>query len=637
MSSTKKTPERHGIFQAASPTLLTLTKMLQQQPLDIKKTKLQMLKSIFYPPTLLTRGALKYGWLAAIPLKKTTKEQRAQIEAEIANIEKNKGLQPYDKVAAIVEAIKSITGKRFIADSAFRQMMNAKFNDYVFAQNIDQITGIEDAVNIIERNSVPSKGMSLVGAIPELFHQDSPLKALITKEPRRMLYPDNEEEILKRALKSTSNLTFGKVMDGALEAAAKAKVVLTRFYKNESDYQSLTQKSGRQSKAVKKIAAMKAAIFALEEIKQTLGLHSQNPKDALDVLESIKLDTKRLSFEQSSTIAKYTHEIERHIKSIRVEQLPSAATTLIACAGYAYDKRQPIVTCVDKILNLDDANGYEIWRMDCAQIISAAQNSILPNRVDKITANQKLRDATRAAIDQSFGAVDWSSDKTTWLGSGYAAVNISTVANNPQQLATIAMPTQSITEKNSVSARIELDHKIMGDSKKADNSTRRPDRRYTKLRESLKALGAEDDLISVALDTIANPKAQRWASTINEAMQSIDYLDKVGVLGEIKANPKAKDVNGNPPLHAILKAYAPDPYAYHIAHELTEAGASFTATGYYGVPMSECIPTPPNMATMNRFAANMATEAASSIAREQIEDVFSDVANIHKPRKSPTL
>lgn len=620
MSALRETPQRHGIFQNATHSFLHLTKILQQQPLNIQKARLQMLTSIFYPPNLLKRGAARYGWLAALPLHLTTPELRASIDQRIKAIEANSSLEPYDKVAQITQAIKDMTGKKFIADSAFRQMMNAKFNEYVLEQNIEHIHSVQDALKFIERNSVQSKGSTLLGAAPELFALGGAVQSMAKPRKRSSVIASSEADHLQYLNGHVTEFSFGKVMDKTIECAIKCKTILTRFYANRSKYLEHKSDTDKATRAIRDASTdLKALISEVQKIHpEIVSKHALDP-NLLDSYASIRSSEV---LNKLQTIANLTHDIESAIKSTRVPQLDSNATTLIGCAVTKYEKRQPVVTCVDKILRLDNQCGPEIWRMDAAQVIHAANYSILPNKIDAIEPNAALRDATRGCLENMFGPIDWEQDKNTWLGEGYSGISVSTIVNTPQDIAKAPYESKTALEPQYVGERIRVDEKLLGQKPLQPKGAAFLANK-NKLTNALIAMGADQGIIE-RIDW-NNPRMTRWTSNLQEAMECIDALEHHEVWQEMIKNPKAKDADGNPPLHAILKEYASETGAFHIAKELADSGASFEDKGFYGVPMKDCIVTAPSAKNATRHAANMLDLAKVTMAKESISEVFSEV------------
>lgn len=453
----------HGIASQESAGMHRLAKMLLEQPFNRARMKMQALRYLITPQQLARRQVHKYGWLSVVPIHWLNHEQRTALAQEIRSIEADPALPPYERVGWIVRAIKEATGKRFLTDSAFRTMMNTKYNEYVLAEHLDDIHSVEDALRILREADVTAKTTTMLGAQPEMFH-DNRLMGLNRDQANSavMLGGQSHQSGMRdmadyvhelHILRHTHFPRIGKSADrdalmtkivDAMRKVARQNEVVRRVGKTCLSYlrshmpervthvkdtlgldPSLGSFAGCTSDADatkllretfknrldeagnrRDLCGFFNSPHALHAVVHTLT-HSKitGPDGRIDLGAQRAYEDwvlRQIDFDRlRSTLA--NDPLLEVIKKLRVDNASSYDTLVVNMARYPNEQRQPMVYATDRLLAIDSTKDNAAWRREAAIILKGASQSLFPSNLALLAPNEVLRSETREAVHRSIG------------------------------------------------------------------------------------------------------------------------------------------------------------------------------------------------------------------------------------------
>ena len=439
-----------GIVAKENAGMHKIAKMLLTSPLNKDQIKMQALRYLITPHQLAQRQVNKYGWMSAVPKHLLNNETRQELATEISEIEKDTSITPYERVGKIVKAIKSKTNAPFFRDSAFKTMMNAKHNEYVLHDNLDDIHSVEDALRILREADVTAKPTTFIGAFPELFHENRLTNQSVTGSTRVWLGGQSHQAGLVtvadyvkslwdiRSIKlRTSDKTTAEEMAKKLEkcwgtrnlaqAAGKQCIELMKEHTPEKvrhltdDFEAGLPKNAGSFANLTDIEIIKAIITHAYENKLRLTGYFNNPLAAKAVSEmlktgKVKTPTEKGQFQEFHKWAASQIDYDplrgavhrrdpllNIIKTLKVDSASSYDTMLANMARYDFETRQPMIFAIDKILAIDKTNDDNTWRKEAATALKGASTSLFPSNLSHMTPNEAVRSETLEAVSRTMG------------------------------------------------------------------------------------------------------------------------------------------------------------------------------------------------------------------------------------------
>lgn len=466
----------YGIAAQESAGMHKLAKMLLERPFSRERLKMQALRYLITPQQLSRRQAHKYGWLAVVPIHWLAPDKRAELVQEIRRIEADKSLPPYERVGKIVSAVKQATGMKFVNDSAFRTMMNTKYNEYVLAERLDEIHSVEDALRVLREADVAAKPTTVLGAQPEMF-TDNRLTSLNSNQTSASIllggHPhqsamkniaDYAQEVLRLRTKwfcapgknSSSREEDLRRIAGEMRDLSPqnrnvqraGEMVLTQLRmhmphrvshitnspgldptlgsfgqcKTEHDVLEILRKAFQNKQDLCGFFNSHVALRAVANSITTNKLMVGNPR--FDPTEQRRYEDwilRQISFDKLRQPL-WNDPLMDVVKKLKVDNASSYDTLLVNMARYPNERRQPMVFAIDRLLSIDENKDEAAWRREAAIILKGASSSLLPSNLALLAPNEALRSETREAVNRSIGG-EPPEDKepSTWLIPGGTA------------------------------------------------------------------------------------------------------------------------------------------------------------------------------------------------------------------------
>ncbi len=406
--------DRYGISPDIDRIAERLKKMLLEYPFSKERFRFEAIKMALYTPRLLSRGALHYGWMSAVPLKHHSPEKRKLINSKIAEIEKS-SLSPYEKVGKITDAIKKELGLKFISDSTFKEMMNTKFLEYTLRQEMKTKTfsSLQEALEALDQHSEVGRPTTLLAAHPEIFDLTKPANkrsatyGSLSKDSKLKVSPNKElnEGIRLALLYQQAHQCFIEVNSASPDTYQQLN------WWQIDRIKTLTAELRKANPSLAWPESPEKTLVAdddSEEIWLTnspTGISSRkSPRPLLDYMKA--------------TLELFEKEILEGIKNSYCHTPDPLSANLIATMAISKKKRWPLLHLVDAILEIDTELPIQQWKEECAKHIKGAQQTPIVNDGQNLKGIKDVLQTTRQRIEKFIGPVNWENDSFSYLGGG---------------------------------------------------------------------------------------------------------------------------------------------------------------------------------------------------------------------------
>jgi hypothetical protein len=404
-----------------------LSKLLIDGSISARDFRMEVLRYLIYPKTLMHYPIHQQGWLAVLD-KKTLDSMRASghlkaLNDSIKRLEADSSLTAYERVGKITAAIKEATGKQFIRNSAFRQLMHAKFNEYTLSDRLDDIHGIDDALRIMEDAAVQSKPMKMISAFPELFAASSVRRILENDVDGTFIFGGSTDSVLPEALTTVlRRLTPERLRTGAFKREVD-DLLLGMVDEESPTYDALKAVSDSLPSSESSVETKKLAQYLQFSIENKMDLAGvfQKPGflDAAEMLlkdeavteESFKALLKhhvnkeydsppnrsvpREPVDMTVELLDIAGKIVSAIKDVPVKHMNSYDTFLLSLSdtysGKSEKSRHPFVWAMDALLAVDSTQPNRSFQRECAKTLHGIPVSLFPTRPDPRCVTQSLQ------------------------------------------------------------------------------------------------------------------------------------------------------------------------------------------------------------------------------------------------------
>jgi hypothetical protein len=413
-----------------------LSKILIDGAMTPKRFRLEALHYLIYPKTLSHYRIHQLGWLATQSQAQIYKLDKAETLAPLVErinaLEADEKIPPYERVAKIVSAIKEATGKQFIRNGAFRELMTAKFNEYTLTERLDEIGSIDDALRILKEGAVQSKPMKVISTFPELFASTSIRNMLGNDADANFVFGGATDSTLPASITAFIRaLTPERVASGAARQLLE-DLVLANVDPASATHARLTEFAATLPKAPSgeevgnMVAFLKFAfsnkisatdmfqkpsfVAAAEtmlsddadpdvELRRWISLH-------LDDAYGVDAQSTGRVIEDGKPLVKIVQKLMAAIKDAPVQHANSYDSVLINLSDtYAGDRqmrRHAFVWALDSILGVNPALPRNQFHRECAKILHGVPLSLFPKDTTLVPAAKSLRDKVSEAVSTRF-------------------------------------------------------------------------------------------------------------------------------------------------------------------------------------------------------------------------------------------